>query len=77
VFHADRIKDSVIVFQGEEDKVVPPSQSEEIVNALRANGVTYEYHLFPGEGHGFRKSETLNAFYKAMDRFLVQNVIYS
>jgi dipeptidyl aminopeptidase/acylaminoacyl peptidase len=77
VFHADRIKDAVIVFQGEEDKVVPPSQSEEIVNALKANGVTYEYHLFPGEGHGFRKSETLKAFYKAMDRFLVQNVIYS
>lgn len=76
VFHADRIKDAVIVFQGEEDKVVPPSQSEEIVSALRANGVTYDYHLFPGEGHGFRKSESLDAFYKAIDRFLLQNVIY-
>ena len=76
VFHASQIKDAVIVFQGEDDKVVPPSQSEEIVNALRANGVTYEYHLYPGEGHGFRKSETLKAFYKAIDRFLLQNVIY-
>ena len=76
VFHADQIKDAVIIFQGEDDKVVPPSQSEEIVNALRANGVTYEYHLFPGEGHGFRKSETLRAFYTAIDRFLLQNVIY-
>ncbi|MBG0770597.1 MAG: S9 family peptidase [Anaerolineaceae bacterium] len=76
VFHASKIKDAVIVFQGEEDKVVPPSQSEEIVNALRANGVTYEYHLYPGEGHGFRKSETLKAFYKAIERFLLQNVIY-
>ncbi|QRN84221.1 S9 family peptidase [Chloroflexota bacterium] len=76
VFHASQIRDSVIVFQGEDDKVVPPSQSEEIVNALRANGVTYEYHLYPGEGHGFRKSETLKAFYKAIDRFLLQNVIY-
>jgi dipeptidyl aminopeptidase/acylaminoacyl peptidase len=76
VFHADQIRDAVIVFQGEEDKVVPPSQSEEIVNALRANGITHEYHLFPGEGHGFRKSKTLKAFYKAIDRFLLQNVIY-
>ena len=76
VFHADRIRDAVIVFQGEEDKVVPPSQSEEIVSALKANGVTYEYHLYPGEGHGFRKSDTLKAYYKAIERFLLQNVIY-
>ena len=48
VFHASQIKDAVIVFQGEDDKVVPPSQSEEIVNALRANGVTYEYHFIRG-----------------------------
>jgi dipeptidyl aminopeptidase/acylaminoacyl peptidase len=43
---------------------------------LKANGVPYEYHLYPGEGHGFRKAETLREFYKAIDRFLIQYVIF-
>ena len=76
VFHAEKIKDPVAVFQGEEDKVVPPSQSEEIVQALKTNGVPHEYHLYPGEGHGFRKSETLREFYRAIERFLTQYVIF-
>jgi len=76
VFHADKIKDPVAIFQGEEDKVVPPSQSEEIVKALKANGVPHEYHLYPGEGHGFRKSETRKAYYEAIERFLLQYVIF-
>jgi dipeptidyl aminopeptidase/acylaminoacyl peptidase len=76
VFHADKIKDPVAIFQGEEDKVVPPSQSEEIVKALKANGVPHEYHLYPGEGHGFRKSETRQAYYEAIERFLLQYVIF-
>ena len=76
VFHAEKIKDPVAVFQGEEDRVVPPSQSEEIVKALKANGIPHEYHLYPGEGHGFRKSETLREFYRAIERFLTQYVIF-
>jgi dipeptidyl aminopeptidase/acylaminoacyl peptidase len=76
VFHAEKIKDPVAIFQGEEDKVVPPSQSEEIVKALKANGVPHEYHLYPGEGHGFRKSETRQAYYEAIERFLLQYVIF-
>lgn len=77
VFHADRIKDPVAVFQGAEDKVVTPDQSETIVAALRANHVPHEYHLYEGEGHGFRKSETLIKHYNAIDRFLKQYVIFS
>lgn len=76
IFHAEAIRDPVAVFQGEEDKVVPPSQSEEIVKALRANGVPHEYHLYPGEGHGFRKSETRRAYYEAVKRFLLQYVVF-
>lgn len=76
MFQADKIKDPVAVFQGEEDRVVPPSQSEEIVQALKANGVPHEYHLYPGEGHGFRKMETLREFYRAIERFLTQYVIF-
>ncbi|MDY6866882.1 MAG: S9 family peptidase [Chloroflexota bacterium] len=76
VFHAEKIKDPVAIFQGEEDKVVPPSQSEEIVKALKANGIPHEYHLYPGEGHGFRKSETRKKYYEAIERFLLQYVIF-
>jgi dipeptidyl aminopeptidase/acylaminoacyl peptidase len=77
IFFADKIKDPIAVFQGEDDKVVPKNQSEEIVTILRRNGVPHEYHVYPGEGHGFRKKETVEAFYKAVDRFLTQYVIFS
>ena len=47
------------VFQGSEDKAVPPGQSESIVSVLRANHVPHVYRLYEGEGHGFRKSENI------------------
>ena len=76
VFFADKIQDPIIVFQGEEDKVVPKNQSDEIVAALRRNGVPHEYHIYPGEGHGFRKSETIEQFYTTLERFLKTYVIF-
>jgi dipeptidyl aminopeptidase/acylaminoacyl peptidase len=55
----DRISCPMILFQGDEDEVVPPSQSEVMVEALRAKGMPYAYLLFEGEQHGFRKAETI------------------
>ncbi len=77
VFHADRIERPVAVFQGSVDRVVPPAQSDAIVAALRDNGIPCEYHLYEGEGHGFRKPETLAHFYAAMEAFLLQHVIHA
>jgi dipeptidyl aminopeptidase/acylaminoacyl peptidase len=77
IFHADRIQDPVIVFQGEDDQVVPRAQSDEIVASLERRGVPHEYHLYPGEGHGFRKTETIEHYYNAVDRFLKQYVIFA
>jgi dipeptidyl aminopeptidase/acylaminoacyl peptidase len=57
--HADKIRVPVIVLQGDEDKVVPPAQSEVIVEALRRNGIDHEYIVFEGEQHGFRKADSL------------------
>ncbi|NYF16417.1 dipeptidyl aminopeptidase/acylaminoacyl peptidase [Microbacterium sp. AK009] len=57
--HADRIQAPVLLLQGADDEVVPPSQSEAIRDALRAGGVPHAYVLYPGEGHGFRRSETV------------------
>jgi fermentation-respiration switch protein FrsA (DUF1100 family) len=49
----------MILFQGLEDKVVPPKQSEKFYEAVRKKGLPAAYLSFEGEQHGFRKSETL------------------
>jgi dipeptidyl aminopeptidase/acylaminoacyl peptidase len=49
----------LIVFQGGEDVIVPPAQSELIVEALAAKGVPHAYLLFPDEQHGFRRAENI------------------
>ena len=49
----------VIFFQGLEDKVVPPSQAEKMVEALRTKGLAVAYVAFPGEQHGFRRAENI------------------
>jgi dipeptidyl aminopeptidase/acylaminoacyl peptidase len=77
VFHAGNICDPIIVCQGEEDQVVPRDQSDAIVATLRQRGVPHEYHLYPGEGHGFRKAETIVSFYQSVDDFLKQHVIFA
>lgn len=77
IYFADQIQDPIIVFQGERDNVVPQSQSDAIVAVLKRNGVPHEYHLYPDEGHGFRKPETIDHFYTALERFLKEHVIYT
>jgi dipeptidyl aminopeptidase/acylaminoacyl peptidase len=57
--HVDRISTAVILFQGLEDAVVPPSQSELIADALKRKGLPYAYLAFEGEQHGFRRAETI------------------
>ena len=59
--HADRLDRPVLFFQGLEDRVVPPEQTEAMVAALAERGVPHAYRAFPGEGHGFRRAETLVA----------------
>ncbi len=51
---AEKIKSPVIFFQGLKDKVVPPKQTEKIVNQLKKNKIPVEIHLYENEGHGFR-----------------------
>lgn len=56
---AHRITAPVLLLQGEEDKVVPPSQAHAMAAALRAAGAACTLHEFPGEGHGFRQEATI------------------
>ncbi|SFV03839.1 S9 family peptidase [Pseudoduganella namucuonensis] len=57
--HTDRLARPMIFFQGLDDKVVPPQQSEMMVRALKARGVPVAYVPLEGEGHGFRKAENI------------------
>ena len=59
IHHADQLSCPVILFQGLEDKVVPPAQAEAMVEALESKGLPYAYLAFEGEGHGFRRAETV------------------
>ncbi len=68
--HVDRIEVPMLIFQGLEDKVVPPSQSEAIVAALERNGVPVTYRTFENEGHGFRAADTLVAVLEAEAAFM-------
>lgn len=59
LFHADRLSKPVIFFQGEDDVVVPPSQAEAMIEALRRRGNPVGYFLFTGEQHGFRQAANI------------------
>ncbi|MGI8808168.1 MAG: prolyl oligopeptidase family serine peptidase [Acidimicrobiales bacterium] len=59
IARAEEIAAPLIIFQGLDDKVVPPSQAEVMVDALRRARLPLAYLSFEGEAHGFRKAETL------------------
>src|SRR5262245_53152458 len=57
--HIDRLSVPIIFFQGAEDKIVPPNQTELMVAGLKERGIPFGYFLFDGEQHGFRKGENI------------------
>ena len=77
LFSADNIRDPIALFQGSEDRVVPPAQAEEIVANLRRRGVPHAHHLYEGEGHGWRQSKTIERFYRDVDSFLKEHVLFA
>jgi dipeptidyl aminopeptidase/acylaminoacyl peptidase len=66
----DRVRAPVLVFQGLDDRVVPPSQLAAMVAAFTAMGLPHVAMSFEGEGHGFRRAETRRAVYMAELAFL-------
>ncbi len=59
IHHAEHLSCPVIFFQGLDDKVVPPNQTERMVEVLQSKGLPVAYVAFPGEQHGFRKAENI------------------
>jgi dipeptidyl aminopeptidase/acylaminoacyl peptidase len=68
----DRVRAPMLIFQGLDDRVVPPSQVDAMVAALHARGIPHAAMTFEGEGHGFRRAETRRATYAAELSFLGQ-----
>jgi len=59
LFHVDRLAKPIIFFQGDEDRIVPPDQTEKMVDALRARNVPVGFFLLTGEQHGFRQAANI------------------
>ena len=72
IHFVDMISCPMILFQGDEDEVVPSAQAEIMVEALKAKGLPYAYLLFEGEQHGFRKAETIRRAAEAELSFYAQ-----
>jgi dipeptidyl aminopeptidase/acylaminoacyl peptidase len=65
IHHTQRLNCPLILFQGLEDKVVPPDQSLKMFEAVKAKGLPVAYVPFEGEQHGFRKAENIKRMLEA------------
>ena len=70
LFHAENVVKPLMVLQGANDVRVLQVESDEIVDAVKANGVPVEYIIFDDEGHGFRKKENEIEGYGQIKEFL-------
>lgn len=82
ISHVERLSCPVILFQGLEDKVVPPNQAEKMLEALRKKNIPVAYVPFEGEQHGFRRAENIKRsleaeyyFYAKVFKFSVADKI--
>ena len=70
--HADKIRVPLFIAQGANDPRVNKAESDQMVEALRKNGVEIEYMVKENEGHGFHNQENRFDFYRAMEKFLTK-----
>ena len=59
ITHTDGLSCPIILFQGLEDRIVPPNQAEMMYEAVRSKGIPCAYLPFEGEQHGFRRAENI------------------
>jgi len=59
IHYTHKLACALILFQGLEDKIVPPNQAQMMYEAVRAKELPVAYLAFEGEQHGFRKAENI------------------
>ena len=74
LFKADQITAPLLIGQGANDPRVKQAESDQIVQAMRANGKEVEYIVFPDEGHGFARPENNLKFWAAAEAFLAKHL---
>jgi dipeptidyl aminopeptidase/acylaminoacyl peptidase len=62
----------MLLLQGTEDEVVPPAQATSIAEALAAKGLPVRLRMFEGEGHGFRRADSIVAVAQESLAFLAE-----
>ena len=72
IHHLDRLNSPMLLQQGADDRVVPPRQAQEMAAAVRAKGLPVALVMYDGEGHGFRRADTIAASLNAKLSFLGQ-----
>ena len=72
VHFVDQLERPLLLLQGLDDEVVPPSQAESMVAVLDRKGIPHAYIAFEGEGHGFRKQENVRRSLEATLSFIGQ-----
>lgn len=65
IHFTERLASPMILFQGAEDKAVPPAQAQTMFDAVDAKGLPVAYLLFEGEQHGFRRADTIKRVLEA------------
>lgn len=76
IMHASNIKAPVLILHGDSDNVVPVSQSHALAETIRRSGGTVEFHVYEGEGHGWRKPGTQRDELERIDGFLRRHVLH-
>jgi len=74
VFHADRIRVPLMIAQGANDPRVKKSESDQMVEAMRARGIEVPYMVKDNEGHGFRNEENRFEVYRALEQFFAKHL---
>lgn len=74
VLNANKIKTPLFIAQGANDPRVNKDESDQMVKALKERGIIVEYMVKDNEGHGFHNQENRFDFYRAMEKFLGQNL---
>ena len=74
VYHVDKIKAALFIAQGANDPRVNKDESDQMVEAMKAQGVDVKYMVKENEGHGFHNEENRFDFYRSMEKFLAGHI---